>query len=451
MSKEKKKNKSETILWYLIIALLILMISFALVYTYINVFGQVFPEEYENCVIRDFKERAYTPFRIEMIHEPALKQKTSDEHNDPKSRLIFEQIEQEVDDAPTRLAFYTNSTDDWTIRVDLEYKTTHSEPREIRIDYNSGNRDLMDERIFHEGFDFCIVYLIQARPPPVIPSPTEILELADKIQQENFDVVAREIRGLIEAVIRSEDTNTVIGLFMVILFVTFTASGFINRRQTKKLIKHFQLENKRLATSRENDKMFQKQQMIENLELRSSTQNRLQSLINTTENTINSVILSLRDGFKPETKPKKEIIFPEEAPARTPEKETEYYDETDKTRQNKFASIDVLSEKELNESGLKARMPSKDKMVTAGIKLLTKGKDKIQEKLSRPSKPIDSNFLKWRTYYKNNIKTEERLREKYNYFHAKYLEIYEQDPKRASNLKVHVDALYDLVIMWGQE
>lgn len=214
--------------------------------------GQLFFDDpdYKDCEIREFREGAYTPFRIAIEHEPSIRQTISDDHNDPASRLIFDQFESETDDQNSFITFFSNSTDDWLIRVDLEYKSDNPDPREVLVRYDFKNIDHSSERIFHEGFDFCILFYIQARPPPVIPTTSEILIIAEKIQEEKFTEFGRTVRGLIDTVVRTEDINTITTMLLVVLLTTQLVSWGVGRRSGSKMRKELKLEKVAIKNER---------------------------------------------------------------------------------------------------------------------------------------------------------------------------------------------------------
>lgn len=219
------------------------------------------PEE-EGCLVRNFTEQAYTPFRIIMNHDPAIDQIIRDQHSDPLSSLIFDQVEQDPEE-PTSLSFYTNSTDNWRIFVDMTYKVEAKDPRPITITYEADNRRFLTETIYREGFEFCIVYFINAHPPPPEFSEDQVLELAQTILKEEFAIVASSNERQTQEIIASKEQNNAISILNFGIFVLLILGGWANRSKSKKIVAAMKSETKKLLKSRAQMELFLKHERLE--------------------------------------------------------------------------------------------------------------------------------------------------------------------------------------------
>jgi hypothetical protein len=204
------------------------------------------------CHVLEFKDFAYTPFRVKMTHDPAIKQTITDEHNDPQSRLIFDQVELEQTETPTTLGFYTNSTDFWRIDIDLEYniEAIASEPRETLIVFQSNNREYFSSPFFDTGFTSCFHFEINAKPPVVQLTQAQTLAVADKMAKENIMGITNSNYELVDAVVTSSERNDFMAVIFSGIFVAIIVGGFLQRRSGRKLKIELTLEKQELQKER---------------------------------------------------------------------------------------------------------------------------------------------------------------------------------------------------------
>jgi len=216
MDSEQEQQRTAKIIVYIIIPLLVVILLLSLL---TPASAQQIEISREGCEIREFREKAYLPFRVHMQHDPALKQRITDTHNDPASRWSEDIIERAEDEAPTNLSFFTESTDDWVWQIELEYLRESSEPREIIIVYEAEGIKFMTERLFHDaGKYFCLIIDANLRPAPQTPTAQEALEIADKVARERIKTITDSNVNLANQVERAVDTNAVLSLAVVVIF-----------------------------------------------------------------------------------------------------------------------------------------------------------------------------------------------------------------------------------------
>src|SRR3990167_1311963 len=133
------------------------------------------------CEIMEFGSSLHTPFRIAINHDPAVRQLVEETHGDPQSLLNFDKTEK-------TFSIFSNSTDDWTIKVDLGFKDILplDQKREIVLEYTSANEIFTTNKRFLTGNDYCVKFIFFASPPPHIPTSEETLQLLSKYQDEYF-------------------------------------------------------------------------------------------------------------------------------------------------------------------------------------------------------------------------------------------------------------------------
>ena len=190
-----------------LVALCIICVS---TYGIENVSGQLSPElmmeqmqreGLGNCELVVLEERMYVPVRIELFHEPVTNQIIETASQDPMSELFFEKSE-------SRLGLITNSTDYFTIKVQLDYESKEDIPRDVGYTYQSENYIIERGTWKHEGFEFCKVFQVNTSVAPHIPTASEILDIAGEITKEKFDRVTLSL---------NENTDLIYVFVLVIL------------------------------------------------------------------------------------------------------------------------------------------------------------------------------------------------------------------------------------------
>ena len=174
------ENSSETKKWIVIMATFSILILFVFLYAIPQAFAQQILIDREGCLVKEFKGTE-TPFRVHISHDPAIRQRITDSHNDPGSRWIQDLVDIESEEPRTELGFVTNSTDDWVWKIELQYLNEKETPREVFTNFESAYQPLFTERLFHTGTFYCIVIDAQLKPQTVRPTEEEILKLADKM------------------------------------------------------------------------------------------------------------------------------------------------------------------------------------------------------------------------------------------------------------------------------
>ncbi len=197
-------------------------------------FGQ---SDEKKCQDIEFRGYAYTPFRVHMAHPPAISQSITDTHNDPQSRLIFDQDEREKSEQPTTLSFYTNSTDNWRIMIDLEYniEATRDNPRETIFTFSSNNVEYLKSPFFDTGFTSCYNLIINAIPPPENLTDEQILAVADKMSKENIQQLSNSNKELVDTVKTASERNDFMAVIFSAIFLAIITGGFLQRRSGRKL------------------------------------------------------------------------------------------------------------------------------------------------------------------------------------------------------------------------
>lgn len=299
-------KKIFVILFFGIILLTSTVIPFA--------FGQTTPEE-EGCIVKQFKENAYAPFRIIQTGDPAIRNSVEDQHQDPNSRWHMDRAEFQDEGSPTTINFFTDSIDDWKWTVRSEYKTEATEPRPITIHYQSNNLEFQSETFYRTGFDFCIIYYVQVREAPHIFTEEEILETADKIQEENFAVVGTQINSLVKEVTATKNSNNVVNAIAVILVLVLILTNAMQSRGNKALKKGMNQERQLLAGERARTRISASQSRLDFEQFKKDSLHRIDNFIETANVRLNTVILDLSRSKEikeliQEPEPKQEILGP---------------------------------------------------------------------------------------------------------------------------------------------
>ena len=257
-------------------------------------FGQLVDEDEKGCIVKSFREQAYAPFRIVQTGDPAIKNSIEDEHQNPDSRWHLDRAEYEEPESPTILNFYTDSIDDWKFTVKTSYKVEAVEPRPITISYQANNVEFLSETVYRTGFDFCIIYYISVREAPHIFTEEEILETADKIQEENFAVVGDQINTLVKSVTATKDSNNIVNAIGVILIISLIISNGMQSRGNKQLKKGMNTERQLLAQERARMLMLSKQDRLDQDKFRIEAKEKIDNFIELFTVKINSAILDIQ-------------------------------------------------------------------------------------------------------------------------------------------------------------
>ena len=206
----------------------------------------------KKCQDIEFRDYAYTPFRVHMTHPPSISQSVTDKHNDPQSRLIFDQQEREERDQPSTLSFYTNSSDNWSIMIETEYniEATRDDPRETMFVFNSGGLEYLKTPFFDTGFTSCYNLIINAREAPENLSDEEILQVADKMSKENIIQLQNSNEELVQTVKVASERNDFMAVIFSAIFLSIIVGGFLQRRSGRKLKIEMTLEKNAIQKER---------------------------------------------------------------------------------------------------------------------------------------------------------------------------------------------------------
>jgi len=91
---------------------------------------------------------------------------------------------------------------------------------------------------------------VNARPPIIPLTEAQILEVADKIAEENIELLAQKNQLLVDRVEESAENNTFLSIIYSALFVAVLVSGLFSRRGGRNLKKDMLAERENLATER---------------------------------------------------------------------------------------------------------------------------------------------------------------------------------------------------------
>lgn len=193
----------------------------------------------ENCELVELLDRMYVPVRIELFHEPVVNQIIETSSSDPASELFFEKSE-------SRLGLITNSTDNFMIKVQLDYKTKEEKSRQVGYSYQSENYMLERGNWNHEGIEFCKIFQVNTSVAPHIPTSAEILDIAGKITKEKFDSVSRQLSGNTDMVFIFVLMILAFSGLVIILMITNIVARARDSRKANRL-KNEQAEEYRIA------------------------------------------------------------------------------------------------------------------------------------------------------------------------------------------------------------
>ena len=193
----------------------------------------------ENCELVELLDRMYVPVRIELFHEPVVNQIIETSSSDPASELFFEKSE-------SRLGLITNSTDNFMIKVQLDYKTKEEKSRQVGYSYQSENYMLERGNWNHEGIEFCKIFQVNTSVAPHIPTSAEILDIAGKITKEKFDSVSRQLSGITDMVFIFVLMILAFSGLVIILMITNIVARARDSRKANRL-KNEQAEEYRIA------------------------------------------------------------------------------------------------------------------------------------------------------------------------------------------------------------
>jgi hypothetical protein len=188
-------------------------------------------QEEQKCESMEFGDSLHTPFRIAINHDPAIRQLVEETHSDPLSVLSFDKTEK-------TFSIYSNSTDDWSIRVDLGFKDILplEQKREIVFDITSDNNIFVSQKRYSFGNDYCVFFRFFATVPPHIPSTQEIFELAGEYQEQYFkDIITRFDQSIL-LLAQSENANTAIVFFVLSILIILGLSKLFDRKRKKKTV-----------------------------------------------------------------------------------------------------------------------------------------------------------------------------------------------------------------------
>ena len=193
----------------------------------------------ENCELVELLDRMYVPVRIELFHEPVVNQIIETSSSDPASELFFEKSE-------SRLGLITNSSDNFMIKVQLDYKTKEEKSRQVGYSYQSENYMLERGNWNHEGIEFCKIFQVNTSVAPHIPTSAEILDIAGKITKEKFDSVSRQLSGNTDMVFIFVLMILAFSGLVIILMITNIVARARDSRKANRL-KNEQAEEYRIA------------------------------------------------------------------------------------------------------------------------------------------------------------------------------------------------------------
>lgn len=263
--------------------------------TVLAAFGQQISQEEQGCIVIQVKEKAYAPFRIIMQGDPATRNSIEDFHSDTKSRWHMDRAEFQSGDSPTTVNFFTESVDDWKWVVRSEYKIEAVEPRPVTVSFQADNVEFMSQTFYRTGHDFCIVFFVAVREAPHIFTEEEILETADKIQEENFEVVGSQINALVREVTATKNSNNVVNAIAVVLVLVLIMTNALQSRGNKQLKRGMNQERQLLSGERSRTMLQMKQNKIDNDKWRADSQTKLNNLVNFIEVTMRQVLFDNKD------------------------------------------------------------------------------------------------------------------------------------------------------------
>lgn len=218
------------------------VIVFAIVCSsFSNVYAQTMPsmDSTNDCQII-MMSNLYTPFRIAISHDLTVKKTITDEKNDPESSLTLEGVDpnQAGIDPRTHLAFSSNSTDQWKITVNLDYKNENSS-RTVIVDFyqDKDQQHILSQKLFSSGTHFCGIFSFHAGPAPHIPTSDEILALAGKIEEQKFAEHDQIILDTKESMLGIGKSASLIGLTAVVFIFVILVFNLSERRFLNKFNK----------------------------------------------------------------------------------------------------------------------------------------------------------------------------------------------------------------------
>lgn len=269
--------------------------------TVLAAFGQQLSAEEQGCIVVQVKERAYAPFRIIMQGDPATRNSIEDFHSDTASRWHMDRAEFSSGDSPTTVNFFTESVDDWKWVVRSEYKIEAVEPRPVTVSFQADNVEFMSQTFYRTGHDFCIVFFVAVREAPHIFTEEEILETADKIQEENFEVVGSQINALVREVTATKNSNNVVNAIAVILVLVLIMTNALQSRGNKQLKRGMNQERQLLSGERSRTMLQMKQNKIDNDKWRGDAQSKFQNLVNFIEVEMRQIVFDHKPVEAPES------------------------------------------------------------------------------------------------------------------------------------------------------
>jgi len=250
----------------------------------------------EGCIIKEFRENAYAPFRIIMIGDPAIQNEITDLHTDDGSRWQLDRSEFEGDvDSPSVVNFFTESIDDWKWTVRQSFRIEAVEPRPITIAYQSNNVEFQRETFYRTGFDFCIIYQVSVREAPHIFTEAEILETADKIQEENFAVVGDQIARQIKEVISTKNFTIAVAVLQILVFIILIITFYVQTRGSKQLKNGLKQERNFLSVERGRMDIKFSQIITDIDKWKKDIANRFDGFFSLTETKVNSILLEIEN------------------------------------------------------------------------------------------------------------------------------------------------------------
>ncbi len=362
-----------------------------------------------------------------MVFEPAIKQSIIDDHDDPQSRLNFDK--QAPENEKTNLGFYTNSTDQWRIDIELEYLIEAIDPRETTVTFQAGGRNLMTTTYLDVGFISCFNFIINSIPPIINLTEEQILELGFTTSKEQIKELADESANLVTTVEESQSRNDFMAIMYSVIFIAVMVGGFLQRRTGRKLKIEMSLEKIALNKERNQIKLARLHDQTEGIEFNKTLIKNFESVTDQIMIIARTLELDLRkidwrQAYQPKDtlKPKKKVI----------EIKTEPIDEKTQKENEEVYETELLGKtQEQIKKESKLKMPS----ISIPIPdILKRKKDEEPEVRTKEW---------WKTFYRKDI-GDDIGGEKYLDHYIEIQKLYEKTP--TNELLTQLYAIYELAV-----